>query len=369
MKILLLNSILYTAEKNVIPQVDSIKDCMIYNLALGFKELGHDVTLVAASEYKPVRDEEYDFDVVFIPSVLKKFFPPAVLPFQPGLWHWLKREKKHYDFVISSEVFSFHSLFAAMHCSDKLMIWHESTGLQKKMKQIPAWIWHNMIARFFLRKIPILTRSEDAKRFILKYLSHVSDVVIEHGVNLTRFNYSREKKDQFIVVGQLIPRKNIPGILHKFTGLTENPKYSHFQLVIAGRGEMESDLKNQVRESGLEKNVAFVGHLPHVELNRRIAESLAMLVDTKKDLNMVSIPESIVSGTPVITNRLPTTSLFISRNHAGIAKDDWDETDLMEIIENNAVYVEHCIALREQLSAKHSAQQFLDFYTGCRGEG
>ena len=58
MRILLLNPILYTADNNIIPPIDSIKDCMIYNLAIGFKNLGHQVTLVAAEDYKPQTDEQ-----------------------------------------------------------------------------------------------------------------------------------------------------------------------------------------------------------------------------------------------------------------------------------------------------------------------
>ena len=57
MKVLILNPILFTADNNVIPQVKSIKDTMIYNMCLGFKRLGHDVTLAAAEEYAPAEKE------------------------------------------------------------------------------------------------------------------------------------------------------------------------------------------------------------------------------------------------------------------------------------------------------------------------
>ena len=43
MKVLILNSILFTAENNIIPKVKSIKDTMIYNLCVGFKNLGHEL--------------------------------------------------------------------------------------------------------------------------------------------------------------------------------------------------------------------------------------------------------------------------------------------------------------------------------------
>ena len=53
MNILILNPILYTAERNIIPNVDSIKDTMIYNMCIGFVALGHNITLCAAEEFRP----------------------------------------------------------------------------------------------------------------------------------------------------------------------------------------------------------------------------------------------------------------------------------------------------------------------------
>ena len=49
MKILIINCILTTAEKGVITPKKSIWDCMISTIARGFIELGHEVTLLAAS--------------------------------------------------------------------------------------------------------------------------------------------------------------------------------------------------------------------------------------------------------------------------------------------------------------------------------
>lgn len=73
MKVLILNPILFTADNNVIPQVKSIKDTMIYNMCLGFKRLGHDVTLAAAEEYAPAEKEAYDFEILFSNRTLNEF--------------------------------------------------------------------------------------------------------------------------------------------------------------------------------------------------------------------------------------------------------------------------------------------------------
>ena len=56
-RILIINPILYTSETNRIPKVKSIKDTMIYTFCLGFLNLGHQVTLLAAQDYQPEQEE------------------------------------------------------------------------------------------------------------------------------------------------------------------------------------------------------------------------------------------------------------------------------------------------------------------------
>lgn len=359
MNILILNSILYTAEKNVIPEVESIKDCMIYDLALGFKQLGHKVTLVAASEYLP-KKRIYDFEVIFIKSDLKKIFLPSVLPLQLGLLPFLLKTRKQYDLIISSEVFAFPSLFAAIISPQKTLIWQEMAAHNKKMKSIPSHIWNGIVAKFLLRKTLIVPRSKAAQKFASKYIQNVSTEIIDHGINLNKFHYSKEKNEQFVVVSQLVNRKNIASIILKFKNFINLEPFSQYKLFIIGRGELELELKTLVNNEGLQSNVEFLGFKTHYELNQIIANSMALLIDTKQDLNMVTIPESIVSGTPIITNLVPLSVQLIRENNLGIAKKVWDENDLKDMVENNVIYVENCIKFRNELSSIKIAQKFID---------
>ena len=111
MRILILNQILYTADNNTIPVVSSIKDTMIYNMCLGFVDAGHTVTLAAAEDYKPKAIEAYDFEVRFFATYLPRLLAPSIIPFSPALYRFIKKERDRFDLVISSEVFSFQSLF------------------------------------------------------------------------------------------------------------------------------------------------------------------------------------------------------------------------------------------------------------------
>lgn len=362
MKILILNSILYTAEKNVLPKVESIKDCMIYTFALGFKQLGHEVTLVAAEEYKPTRPEEYDFEVVFLKSNWKSIFKVSYFPLHLSLWSFLKNRKTEYDLVISSEAFSTHSLMASLILPSKLLIWQELFVHNRKFFKIPSLVWYNTVVRFLYRNVLIIPRSKKAYTFISRYARRVNPIPVEHGMVLSKLPDPMLKQDSFVVVSQLIKRKRIDLILQKFAGfLSKYPQYD-YMLYILGRGELEGELKEMVKELKIEKSVTFCGFMRHDKLFSIVSQSKALLVNTQQDLNVVSIPEAISVGTPVVTNSQPGSVYYIEDENLGIVNDNWNEDDLKTIVVENAYYSTNCLNYRENLSNVSVAKRMIEFF-------
>lgn len=364
MRVLILNSILYTAESKALPKVKSIKDCMIYNFALGFAKLGCSVTLVAAHEYKPTCSEVYDFEVVFLKSNLKSIFPVNVLPLHISLISFLRDRKDSFDLVISSESFSFSSLFASFLVPRKLVIWHELFKHNNRFKKIPSKVWYNIIVPIFYRRVCIIPRSQIAQMFIQKYAKNVSEQYIEHGINMNKFPLSKEKRKQFVVVAQLIKRKRIDEIIIHFVALLKQHKNEGecYKLLIIGRGEEEEALKVLVHNNNIEDFVEFKGFLSHDQLSVILAQSQALLVDTIKDNNIVTIPESIVAGTPVLTNTIPSNSFYVKANDLGIVKDNWNENEMEQIIRDNKQYSSNCVVYRENLSDVSMARKMIDIF-------
>jgi 1,2-diacylglycerol 3-alpha-glucosyltransferase len=246
MKILILNPILFTATDGILPKVKTIKDTMIYGMCLGFKKLGHDVTLIAMDDYRPTCEETYDFPVIFMKSVGTRILSYA-LPLSIEMWHWLKRHNSEYDLVISSETFSFHSLFASLICPQKAIIWQELTAHQRKMHEIPSKIWHNLIARTLMRRVrAVVPRSDKAYHFIHPYMLQTVKTIVDHGINIDKFLFSREKRRQIISSSQLIYRKNVDGIIRIFAKFHQLEGYQDIRLLIAGRGEEEPLLRKLV---------------------------------------------------------------------------------------------------------------------------
>lgn len=363
MNILILNLILFTADNNTIPKVKSIKDTMIYNMCLGFKELGHNVTLTAASDYKPTERENYDVEIKWFDTDFRKACPPSVLPFSKTLNSFLRLHHANYDMIVSSEVFSFPSLYAARICPEKTIIWQELTKHQNKFHKLPSKFWHSVVANLLMRNVKaVVPRSTKAYQFIRQYMPTTTATVVDHGVNATKFLYTTDKKRQVISSSQLISRKNIDGIIHIFSEFHRQKGYEDIKLLIAGHGEEENNLKKLVLDLGLSDSVEFLGFLPHVELNKHIRESMCFLVNTRNDLNMVSIPESIASGTPILTNTIPASADYIKKEKLGIAKERWDSDDLKDIINNNSFYVNNCINYRDKLIITHKAEMLVDIF-------
>ena len=96
--------------------------------------------------------------------------------------------------------------------------------------------------------------------------------------------------------------------------------FSDVKLLIAGRGPEELNLKRQVELLQITDSVTFLGFLSQRDLNTYISESLAFLVNTQADLNMISVPESVCSCTPVIMNEVPLSSWYIKKFNLGVVK-------------------------------------------------
>lgn len=358
MKVLIVNPIIYTSETREIKKVNTIKDTMIYDLCLGFTELGAEVTLGAGEDYKPSEKEDYPFEIVWLKTKLKKFFPANTLPYCPEVKSLARNGG--YDLIITSEVFSLNSFMLAIHSSKNLIVWHELAKHNKIFKGIASKIWYGCIARIFFRNSLIVPRSIEAKDFISRFCHKISDEIIDHGVNLHKFTPCREKENYFVVSSQLIKRKRIDKIIRVFSDYL-NTYDSSAKLYIMGDGEEKNNLEELSKTLGMEKSIIFTGKLNHDRLIEYLRKASAMLVYTEKDNNMVSVVESIAVGTPVITTSVPYNAGYIKANRLGIVNDEWNKDDLHKITENKE-YIENCLQYRETLSTTKKAETFIKIY-------
>lgn len=363
MRILIINPILYTAETDTIPKVNSIKDTMIYTLCQGFAANGDEPVLAAASDYKPVQPEEYPFEIVWLDTACQKLCKPRCLPWMPGLYRYLKENRDKFDGVITSEVFSLCSLTAAWLMPEKTVVWHELAAHNRMLHMIPSKLWYYVAARLFFRRVTVAARSESAREFIRRFCPQVMEQTIDHGTDVHKITVSRNKKNRFVVVSQLIPRKRIDKTIGVFAEFVkQGGEAGGYMLDIIGEGESAQQLKQLCVRLGIASQVIFHGKLSHEELAPVMAAAKAMLVYTERDNNMVSIVESIAAGTPVVTTGVPFNAAYIRSQELGIVDDDWDKESLNRMCSQNGMYAANCIRYRDKLSAEYVAQQFTGIF-------
>ena len=349
----LLNSILYTPRTTpkgrFIPQIDSIEDCMIVKLGIEFASQGHEITLVAAKEYRPINQQDFPMEIIYFRSIIPNLFLPTVLPFHPQLIHFIKKHGKEFDMIISSEIFSFNSLFAACLVPEKTLIWQEAGDHNRKFFKLPSLIWYHIVARTCMRKVKVIPRSLVAGRFIKQFGLKVSSNFIDHGVDGKVFHFQKNKKNSFIVVAHLDKDKDVMSIIILYKKFIERYADKQYILYIIGEGEESRNLKEYVQSNQLDQQIFFLGRIPQKELSNFLGNAMCLLCNSKKELNMMSIGEAIVAGTPVITNTIPYSHEWINQKKLGIAKDNWTEDDMHEIVTNNQYYVNNCLLYSSQL--------------------
>ena len=127
-----------------------------------------------------------------------------------------------------------------------------------------------------------------------------------------------------------------------------------------GEGVLLNQLREKVDELKIKENVIFTMKLEHDKAIPILAKSKALLVNTVKDNNMISIIESIAVGTPIVTTDVPLNASYIKEFELGIAKPSWNEEDLHYVVEENEKYVNNCLEYRGKISTDHKVEQFME---------
>lgn len=360
MNILVINPILYTSTTKPVHKVSSIADTMIHGMCNALCKLGHQVTLAAVDDYCPTKEETYPYEIRWFHNSCD--WLPSPLPLPISFYAYLKKSSDQFDLIITSEVFSFMSLLAAMIAPKKTLVWQELSVHQRKWCKIPSKLWHHCVVPWaFGRVCCIVPRSERARTFISRYCRRVTAEVVDHGTDIGQYASNEPKRAQFICIGRLVESKGIDTIIRRFADFVAIPDMSHYTLLIAGQGPLLEQLQSLTTQLGLDKRVQFLGQQPHNRLGLALSQSVASLVATTHDLNMVSITESIACGTPVITNRVPNTADAIERHRLGIVRDDWDARDMITIVSDPG-FARRCQARREKSTCQAAAHRLIQLF-------
>jgi len=164
----------------------------------------------------------------------------------------------------------------------------------------------------------------------------LADKVTEHGVSKPiavipnfiqpdNFQALHESENYFVYVGRLAREKGIRTLLSAVQRVKTNA-----ELIIAGSGEAEQDLRQFVQDNNL-INVRFVGHLDTADLSDLMQRAVCTVVPSELYENYsMTVIESLACGTPVIGARIGGIPEQVIHGVNGLLFEPGDAADLAE---------------------------------------
>lgn len=194
----------------------------------------------------------------------------------------------------------------------------------------------NIIARFFERCDEVWSVSEGTGETLREYGYKGRLMVMPNGTNRRVLNLARvpEARERFgirtdvpvlLFVGQISWKKNLRRTIEACALLKQQG--IRFQLVLAGLGPDEEDIKALIKEKGLEDTASLTGHVTDVELLDALYSLATLFVfpSTYDNAPMV-VREAAAQHTPTLAVEGSCTAEVITDMENGILSKDTSES-------------------------------------------
>lgn len=209
------------------------------------------------------------------------------------------------------------------------------------------WCWW-YFKQIFKRADYIQAISNYLADWAKKMGAKCSITVVSNGVDINNFKTTEENResvrenirkelglgaqDKVIVTASRLVKKNGVGDLIDSLKFLDND----FKLLILGAGVLEENLKKQVKESGLEKRVYFLGQKNHQELPKYLwASDIFCRPSLSEGLGNVFL-EAMATGLPVIGTKVGGIPDFLADGETGLFCEVKNPGDIAEKIKRLA---------------------------------
>jgi colanic acid/amylovoran biosynthesis glycosyltransferase len=187
----------------------------------------------------------------------------------------------------------------------------------------------------------VVTETDYAEKFLRERFPERADRIhrIYNGLNLAEFgrvDFSTAPP-LIIAIGRLIPKKGFADLICACALLAERER--SFRCEIFGEGPLESQLRRQIEELGLQQRIQLPGPKPQHELRARVAGANVFVLPSvpEADGGMDNLPtvimEAMATGLPVISTRIGGIPEMVVENETGFLVQPGDVVALADAIE------------------------------------
>jgi glycosyltransferase involved in cell wall biosynthesis len=336
-------------------------------MAAALVRRGHAVEVICLSDRLPHDDSSHPFRVHRLPR--GRFWPTRILLTTFTVWRAAWRHDLVYVNGLGAEA-ALGALLAVRPAVHKIVgdyAWERAVGR--------GWFGGTIDEYQATRKSPLLRLLDSVRSFPLKlaeriivpshYLRRIVSGweiasgkihVIPNAVARVTAPESASPLASWngktlITVCRLVPWKGIDPLIRLLPELPET------RLVIAGDGQLRTELEALARSLGVAARTVFLGDVPQAAVNGYLAQADAFILNSTYEGLPHVVLEAIAAGTPVIATNAGGTSEVVEHDATGLLVPVGDRAALKSAIEQ----LWRDPALGERLAEEASARSRMHF--------
>lgn len=193
------------------------------------------------------------------------------------------------------------------------------------------------ITRALRRADRVIAISQDIAGEAIDLLGIAPERIVRlgNGVDLQRFRPRPWKEDlspRILFMGRLGPQKRVDVLLEAFAELRRRRTDSTgLELIVAGDGPLEAELRQRARALGVEEHTRFPGRVPDVVGLLRDASVFVLPSVAEGASN--ALLEAMATGVPVVATRLPSNEELATDGEHALLVPPGDSAALAAAIE------------------------------------
>jgi glycosyltransferase involved in cell wall biosynthesis len=263
--------------------------------------------------------------------------------FQARKFDLLISPSTHGSFLLKNQIITIHDL---------LSLRYTNISLHQRL------YFKLLLPLLISRSKLIITVSDTTKKDILHFFKcdEQKIKVIHNGYDDTRYYLDKESgnlieqqygiKNYLLAVGPTYPHKNFETLLQGYQGLNEAVRQKYPLVIAGGKKKYTDQLKQKVKELGLESHVNFLGYVPIELMPSLYREAFVLIFPSFYEGFGIPLLEAMACGCPVIASQ--TSSMPEVCADAACYFDPRDQNALRQSIER--IITDECF--RKQLKEK-----------------
>lgn len=309
---------------------------VVQDLAEGLKD-NADVKVLACQPKGKTSCEDINGVKVIKAGSLGKFFS---MPISFSFFRYFKNMSEESDVVCLHMPFPLADLacFLSRYKGKLVLWWHSDIVRQKKLMVI-----YRPLMNWLLKKADLIIVATQGHIDGSKYLKPFENkcCIIPFGIDIDDYihgekkliltqNLFDEKNKKILFVGRLVYYKGIEVLIDAFRNIQNG------ELFIIGEGPLMNNLKNKVKEYGLQNVVHFMSKVNDEDLKSAFYDCDVFVlpsIENSEAFGLVQL-EAMVYKKPVVNTNLPTGVPYVSLNNiSGLTVTPGDTQELSDAIQ------------------------------------